>query len=88
MLHHAEVRRRFEEAAGKNAVFENEEMSARTSFRIGGAAALFVTPDSEESAVEVIRIARESGIPYYVMGNGSNLLVADCGFDGAVIKLA
>ncbi|MBQ6470011.1 MAG: UDP-N-acetylmuramate dehydrogenase [Lachnospiraceae bacterium] len=88
MLHHAEVRRRFEEAAGKNAVFENEEMSARTSFRIGGAAALFVTPDSEESAVEVIRIARESGIPYYVMGNGSNLLVADSGFDGAVIQLA
>ena len=88
MLHQAEIRRRFEAVAGKDAVFENEEMSARTSFRIGGPAALFVTPDSADKAVELIRIAREAEIPYYVMGNGSNLLVSDAGFDGAVIQLA
>ena len=87
MRHHSEIFRRLCLAAGEDAVFEKEEMSAHTSFRIGGPADLFVTPDSEEKAAEVIGVVRAADVPYFIMGNGSNLLVADRGFDGVVIQL-
>ena len=88
MLHGSTICAMLREAAGRDAVFENEDMSARTSFRIGGPAALFVAPDSEEAAAEAVRIVRRENVPYFIMGNGSNLLVADRGFDGVVIQLA
>ena len=68
-------------------VLYNEPMKKHISFKVGGAARLFIEPDSEESLISVMQKARVLNIPYAVIGNGSNLLVEDNGFDGAVIHL-
>ena len=67
---------------------QNEPMSRHTNFRIGGPAKYFVEAKTEEEVIEAVRIARENGVLFFVMGGGSNLLVADKGFDGLVIKMA
>ncbi len=64
----------------------NEPMSAHTTFRVGGPAELFVQPKTEELK-EVTAFFRAHGIPYTIIGNGSNLLVCDRGIKGAVIEL-
>ncbi len=66
-------------------ILENEPMSRHTTFRIGGPAGVFVTPGDTGSFLEILRIARGSGIPYMVVGNGSNLLFDDAGYRGCVI---
>lgn len=72
---------------GNENVFENEPMSRHTTFRIGGNADVFVTPDSDDSVADVIKYVKDNNIPYYVIGNGSNLLVKDNGFRGVIIQL-
>lgn len=62
-------------------------MNAHTTFKIGGPARLMVFPKSEEEISAVIKKCRELGQRYVVVGNGSNLLVADEGIDGVVICL-
>ncbi|MCR5134529.1 MAG: UDP-N-acetylmuramate dehydrogenase [Clostridiales bacterium] len=69
-------------------VEENAPMASYTSFRAGGAARYLVFPDTEESLLAVMEAVREEGIPYYVTGNGSNILVKDGGFPGVIIKIA
>lgn len=64
---------------------KEESMSRHTSFRIGGNADFFITPDSIEKLTGVISICKENKIPFTVIGKGSNLLVSDKGIDGAVI---
>ncbi len=66
---------------------ENEPMSQHTSFRIGGNADLFVCVKNKEQLRSVLKIAKENGIPFFVLGNGSNLLVSDKGIKGVVISL-
>ena len=73
--------------AGEDQVYENEPMSRHTTFRIGGPADLYVIPDSEEHLLEVIRTCRAMKVPFYVTGNGSNLLVADSGYRGVIIQI-
>jgi UDP-N-acetylmuramate dehydrogenase len=58
-----------------------------TSFRIGGPAALFLEPQSTDDLVAAGRAVRESGLPVVVLGKGSNVLVADDGFPGLVLRL-
>lgn len=72
---------------GSENVFENEPMSKHTTFRIGGNADIFVTPKSAEQIIKIIEIAENNHIPYYIIGNGSNLLVKDKGIRGIVIQL-
>ncbi len=72
---------------GENAVCEHELMKKHTTFRVGGAADLFVSPQSEESLIAVIRYCREHNVTHYVIGNGSNLLVSDDGFRGVIIQI-
>lgn len=62
-------------------------MKRYTTFRAGGPARFLVSPDGERQLAEVIRICRECGVSYLVLGRGSNLLVSDSGFDGAVISM-
>ncbi len=64
-----------------------EPMKLHTTFRIGGAADYFAIPFSEEELSEGIGVCREYGIPYYTIGNGSNLLVSDKGFRGVIFCL-
>ena len=46
-----------------------------------------MTPKAKEEVRDVIRICKEAGMPYYIIGNGSNLLVSDKGYRGVVIQL-
>lgn len=59
-----------------------------TTFRIGGPAAVFCTPNSEEQLMTALRICKEQGARFYLLGRGSNTLFADEGFDGLVIHIA
>ena len=68
-------------------ILQNELMSRHTTFRVGGPASYFVTVDNEEELSEAISLAKEKEIPYFLLGNGSNLLVSDQGYEGLVIKL-
>ncbi len=65
----------------------NEPMKRHTTFKIGGPADYFVTPRSIEEIRAAIECIREEGVPYCIIGNGSNLLVSDEGYKGAVIQL-
>ena len=64
----------------------NEPMDRHTTFRIGGSARVFVTPGTEGELAFAIQAAKDEGIPYYIMGRGSNILVSDKGINGAVIS--
>lgn len=74
--------------AGAENVKTNEPMSIHTTFRIGGNADYFVTPESVETLKQLLELLKKSDISYYITGNGSNLLVSDKGFRGVVIQLA
>lgn len=69
-------------------ILKNEPMKKHTSFRIGGPADLMVVASDVQHIRAAIFECRNMGIPYYVMGNGSNLLVGDKGFRGLVIKIS
>lgn len=72
---------------GQDKVLINEPMSAHTTFRIGGPADYFVMPQTTEELAKVLELCKEENVPYFVLGNGSNLLVGDKGFRGVVIQL-
>ena len=69
-------------------VLEAEPMSLHTHFRIGGRARWFVEAKTPEMLQETIAFADKAGVAWFVLGGGSNLLVADEGFEGVVIKMA
>lgn len=71
--------------AGK--VYTDEPMKNHTSFKTGGPADVFVTPGNESELAEVIALCKRKNIRFYVVGNGSNLLVPDDGYRGAIIKI-
>ena len=66
---------------------ENEPMALHTTFKIGGPARLAVFPKNENEISDVIKKCKEENVRYMVVGNGSNLLVADEGIDAVVIIL-
>ena len=66
----------------------DEPMKNHTSFKVGGPADILVTPENIEEVKAVIKICRLNGVKYYLIGNGSNLLVRDGGIRGVVIKLS
>lgn len=65
----------------------NAVMAEYTTFRIGGAADLLAKPESAEEVAALVRTAKENGIPFYIIGNGSNILVKDGGIRGIVILI-
>jgi len=65
----------------------NEPMSGHTSFRIGGPADALVLPEDRDDLITLLAEVRAQGIPYVVLGGGTNLLVRDRGYRGAVISL-
>lgn len=64
-----------------------EPMRDHTTFRIGGPAAFFVMPKTAEEVKNTVRLCRERKVPYYIVGNGSNLLVSDQGYEGVIIQI-
>ena len=77
----------FAAIVGREAVIEDEPLSRHTTFEIGGPASLYVSPESTEQLVEVVTACRRLGVPYLVLGCGSDLLVSDSGFGGVVVGL-
>ena len=82
----SEIRKMFCDLLGEDRVFTEEAMSQHTTFKIGGPADYFLMPDKGEDVGRVIKICKEKEIPYFILGNGSNLLVGDGGYRGAVIQ--
>lgn len=68
-------------------ILEYESMSKHTTYKIGGPARFFIEPKDTKEIFAALSFARKKELPYYIMSNGSNLLVSDLGFDGVVIKL-
>lgn len=75
------------EVSDSSHVKTEEKMSRHTTFRAGGPAAYYVSPADARELGEVIRLCRREEVPYCILGNGSNLLVGDGGFDGVVISM-
>ena len=68
-------------------VYPNEPMARHTTYRIGGPARFFVQVGSIGALTKLIEACQDSSVPWLVVGRGSNLLVADAGYDGVVIAL-
>lgn len=73
--------------SGEENVLRDEPMKKHTTFRIGGPADYFVTVQSKDEIREILLLCKREQIPYYILGNGSNLLVGDKGFHGVMIVL-
>lgn len=64
-----------------------ENMARHTTMRVGGPAQFWLEPETEEGFCELVRMAHEAGIPFMVVGRGSNLIVRDGGLRGVVVRL-
>ena len=65
----------------------DEKLSQYVNFKVGGPADILLTPKNKEQVIKTVNVCKENNIPFYVIGNGSNLLVKDGGFRGVIISL-
>lgn len=65
----------------------NEPLAPFTTFRIGGVADYYVEPEDAQDVLSIVNYMSSKGLPLYVMGNGSNILISDEGIRGVVINL-
>ncbi|MGP1403398.1 MAG: UDP-N-acetylmuramate dehydrogenase [Catonella sp.] len=70
------------------AIFLNESMKNHTSFKIGGPAEIFLEVNTSEELLKVAGYCKKEGVNFFVIGNGSNLLVSDEGVEGVIIHLS
>ena len=77
---------RLKQAVGAGIFLTDEPMSRHTTFRTGGPADIYIEPSGVEELKQVLDICREENVAYTIIGNGSNLLVADHGYEGFVLK--
>lgn len=75
------------EIMDKDRVLCDEPMKKHTTFRVGGNADYFVMPKTVQEVKEVVMLCKEYKKDYYVIGNGSNLLVSDAGYHGVIIQI-
>ncbi len=68
-------------------ILTEEPMKKHTTFRVGGNADYFVMPKNAKEVKEIVRMCQNAGMPYYVLGNGSNLLVGDKGYRGVMLQI-
>lgn len=68
-------------------VLVDEPMKKHTTFRVGGNADFFVKPSTVEEVKQVVALCKKENLPYYILGNGSNLLVGDKGYRGVIIQI-
>ena len=68
-------------------ILENEMMNKHTTFQIGGPAKFFIKPKSINKITKILQLCKEYSIEYFILGNGSNLLVSDHGYDGLIINI-
>ena len=82
-----EIIKRLEQTVESDQFLREEPMKKHITFRVGGPAACFLTPSTKEQIREILHICQEEKTPYFILGNGSNLLVSDQGFDGVVLQV-
>lgn len=78
---------RIAEIVGKENLLKDVPMSRYTTFRVGGDVSYLVSVENEEILIALLKLLKENDLPYYLLGNGSNLLVSDQGYDGVMIRL-
>lgn len=66
----------------------SEDLKKYTTFKIGGPADYFFTAKNKKDIIKAVGVAQDLKLPYYILGGGSNVLVADSGFRGLVIQIA
>lgn len=71
----------------RGVILKGEPLKNHTYFKIGGPAAIFVEPEDTEDLKTVLGIIKDYQIDCFILGNGTNLLVSDCGYEGIVIKI-
>lgn len=81
------VKIELENIMDKNLIKYNEPMKNHTSFKVGGPVDILVTPVETHQVIKVIELFKKNNMPFFIMGNGSNLIVRDGGYRGAIIKL-
>ncbi len=81
-----DIAEKLKEIVNKDKVFEKEPMSKHTSFKIGGTADYFVKIESELELKQVLELVQKENLPFFILGNGTNLLVRDGGIRGVVIQ--
>lgn len=79
---------RLQEILGAEHVFPEEPMAKHITFRVGGPAEWFVRVNTIEQLKQVLALCKEQEEPYYIIGNGSDLLVSDAGVRGVIIRLS
>ena len=82
-----EILNSIREITGEKNASADEVMSAHTTFRVGGPADYFASPSDADQVAGLIELCRKCEIPYFVLGNGSNLLVSDVGYRGMIINI-
>lgn len=71
----------------KGTVEKDELLKNHTYFKIGGPASIYVVPENTEDLKEVLKLAKKYEVDYFIIGNGTNLLVSDEGYKGLIIKI-
>lgn len=82
-----EIIQKLEQILGRNKVLQNEPMSAHCSFRTGGPADLFLRVGTQSELTETLSFLKKAGVPVFLLGRGTNILVGDGGYRGAVVTL-
>lgn len=78
---------RLNQIMGEQEIRLLEPMASHTTFRAGGPADFYLSPTSLSQLISVVNLCREETMPYFMIGNGSNLLVSDKGYHGVMISL-
>lgn len=82
-----DFREKLASIVGVDNIYTDEPMSAHTTFGVGGPADYLVVPRDEESLREGIKLCSREGIPFFITGRGSNLLVGDGGYRGVIFNI-
>ncbi len=81
------ILKEIEAFASEGALLYNEPLRNHTTFKVGGEADAFLSVKTQEELIKALQWCHEKEVPYFVMGNGSNLLVSDKGYRGLVISI-
>ena len=68
-------------------IIENEMMNKHTTFKIGGPAKFFIKPKTINQIIDIIKLCNKYKVNYFILGNGSNLLVSDNGYYGVILQI-
>ena len=79
---------RLNEILPKERILTEEQMDRHTTFRTGGPARYFLVIETRKELAQVLAWLQEEALPWFLLGNGSNLLVGDRGYRGAILHLA